>query len=153
MIPAFKYYFYPFLYILKEKGSCRMFDISQSVADILKLTKDELQERTKGGRITKHSSRVYYCASYLKKMKLVESYSSGVYSITRRGEEVLNKYGEKLTLNELREIPEFMETRINSKNEDIVYVKAHKRGKKMINGYFCNKKLLRKKNPNIEFLN
>ena len=38
---------------------------------------------------------------------------------------------------------------INASNTDVVYVKPHKRGNKMIGPYICNKNLLKSKNPNI----
>ena len=149
MIPKFKYYFHPFLFNLKERGTCRLYDLTRYIGQDLKLTDSDLGEYTKGGRVTKHSSRVNYCASYLKKMGLVETFSAGAYQITQRGLEVLEKYGEKLTLESLRELPEFIATQVNASNTDVVYVKPHKRGNKMIGPYICNKNLLKSKNPNI----
>jgi len=61
----------------------------------------------------------------------------------------LDKYGKSLTLEQLRELPEFIATQINAENTDVVYVKSHKRGNKVIGPYICNKKLLKSKNPNI----
>lgn len=150
MIPKFKYYFYPFLDNLSKKGNCRLYDLSRYIGVDMKLTHQDLNERTKSGRVTKHSSRVNYCASYLKRMGLVEAFSMGSYNITAKGISVLEKYGNELTLDSLRELPEFVATQVNPKNADIVYVKPHKRGSKTINPYVCNKKLLKAKNPNIE---
>lgn len=62
---------------------------------------------------------------------------------------MLEKYDEDLTLESLRELPEFIATQINAKNKDVVYVKLHKRGNKIIGPYICNKKLLNQKYPNI----
>lgn len=150
MIPLFKYYFYPFLSNLKERGSCRLYDLGNFIAQDLKMNQNDKVELTKGGKITKHQSRLNYCASYLKKMKLVETFSSGSYSITKRGEEVLEEFGNKLTLDDLRNLPEFLSTQISATNDDYVYVRAHTRGGKIINPYIANKKNLKKKNPNIE---
>lgn len=83
-------------------------------------------------------------------MKLVESVSAGAYIITKRGEEVLKEYGAKMTLSDLRNLPEFIATQINATNDDFVYVKPHIRGGKKISAYVCNKKNLKSKNPNIE---
>lgn len=149
MIPKFKYYFHPFLENLSNKGPCRLYDLARYISIDLKLTHTDLTEYTKGGKVTKHSSRVNYCASYLKKMGLVEAFSVGSYKITQRGKEVLDKYGKSLTLEQLRELPEFIATQINAENTDVVYVKSHKRGNKVIGPYICNKKLLKSKNPNI----
>lgn len=150
MIPKFKCYFFPFLDNLSKRGSCRLYDLSRYIGIDMNLSKEDLSECTKSGRITKHSSRVNYCASYLKKMGLVEAFSMGSYKITMKGKAVLKKYGKSLTLDSLRELPEFIATQVNSENTDVVYVKPHKRGDKTINPYVCNKKLLKTKNPNIE---
>lgn len=150
MIPPFKFYFYPFLNILYQKGCCRLYDLSNYIANFLKLTREDRQELTKSGKVKKHTSRVNYCASYLKRMKLVESVSAGAYIITKRGEEVLKEYGAKMTLSDLRNLPEYIATQINATNDDFVYVKPHIRGGKKISAYVCNKKSLKAKNPNIE---
>ena len=149
MIPKFKYYFFPFLKNLESKETCRLYDLSKYIGKDLGLADTDMSATTKGGRQTKHSSRVNYCASYLKKMGLVEAYSIGSYRITQRGKDVLKQYGTNLTLESLRELPEFIATQINADNKDVVYVKSHKRGDKIIGPYVCNKKFLKIKNPNI----
>ena len=151
MIPPFTLYFYPFLKTLFDKGSCQLSDISMSVAKQLHITDADLQEMTKGGKQTKHSSRIYYCSSYLKKMGLVDAFSIGCYRITERGKDILVQYGENLDLNKLRELPEFVSTQVGkTNNANLVLVKAHKRGDKIIAPYICNSKNLKKDNPNIE---
>ena len=150
MIPKFKYYFFPFLNNLFQRGNCRLYDLSRYIGIDLHLSEKDLKECTKSGRITKRSSRVNYCASYLKKMGLVETFSIGSYKITNKGEDVLEKYGQNLTLDSLRELPEFVATQANLENTDLVYVKPHKRGSKNIGPYICSKKLLNERNPNME---
>ena len=118
MIPLFKYYFYPFLSNLKERGSCRLYDLGNFIAQDLKMNQNDKVELTKGGKITKHQSRLNYCASYLKKMKLVETFSSGSYSITKRGEEVLEEFGNKLTLDDL----------IDAYKNKLIYIEEYKKG-------------------------
>jgi restriction endonuclease Mrr len=90
-----------------------------------------------------------YCASYLKKMGLVETFSMGSYRITEKGRKVLEKYGDKLSLSQLRELPEFIATQINAYNTDAVYIKPHYRGGKYIAPYVCKKQSLNSKNVNI----
>lgn len=150
MIPPFKYYFYPFLSILKDKGQCRLYDLFGYIAKELNLTSDDIKELTKGGRTTKHHSRVNYCAAYLKKMGFVVADSPGAYRITDRGIQILNEFGIKLTLSDLRNLPEFLATQVNAENKDVVFVKPHiTKSGKFVNAYICNKKQLRKQNPNI----
>ncbi len=150
MIPKFTFYFYPFLKNLNLRGACRLFDLCKYVGEDLNLTAVDLNERTKGGNVTKHNSRMNYCASYLKRMRLVENFSTGSYRITEEGRRVLEKFGKKLTLAQLRELPEFIATQINVNNTDVVYVKPHMRGNKYIAPYICSKKVLNSKNKNIE---
>lgn len=150
MIPRFKFYFYPFLYNLEKRGCCRLYDLGNYIAKYLKLTHEDINVRTKGGRTTQHLSRLNYCASYLKKMKLVESLSPGAYKITPRGREVLAEFGADLTLDDLRNIPEYLATQINATNDSFVYIKPHVRGGKKISAYVSKKTNFTKSNPNIE---
>ncbi len=150
MIPSFKYYFFPFLNNLEKRGACRLYDLGRFIANDLKLTSLDIQELTKGGKLTKHQSRLNYCASYLKKMKLVESFSSGSYTITLRGKDVLKEFGPSMTLDDLRNLPEFIATQINATNDDFVYVKPHIRGGRKISAYVARKNSFKSKNPNVE---
>lgn len=150
MVPPFKFYFYPFLNNLDKRGCCRLSDVANYIAKDIKLSKQDQQEMTRGGGVTKHLSRVNYCASYLKKMGLVESLSLGAYNITSRGKQILEEFGNKLTLNDLRNLPEFIATQVNESNVDYVYIKPHMRGDKLISAYFSKKDNVKSKNPNIE---
>ena len=150
MLPKFKFYFSPFLKSLAEHSPIRLCDLSTLIANELKISHSDLEEKTKGGKISKHSSRINYCAAYLKKMGLVESVSQGVYKISDRGIEVLAELNTQFTLDDLRALPEFIKSQVNPNNSNIVYVKQHIRGKKIIKPYFCNKVNLKAQNPNIE---
>lgn len=150
MIPGFNLYFYPFLRTLEDKGCCRLIDISQSIALWFKLSENDLKELTRGGKTTKHISRINYCASYLKKMGLIENQSYGAYTITENGKKELKKYGEQLSRNTLRHLPEYRATQLSCNNIEKVYIKPHKKGDKLIGGYVCSKKVVSKSNPNVE---
>lgn len=149
MIPKFKEYFAPFLLILKDKGDCRLYDLAQYIAEYFNLTSKDLMDKTSSGKITKHLSRVNYCASYLKKMGYVENYSMGVYRVSPKGENLLKELGSHFTLDELRIRPEYISTQVGKNNSETIYVKSHIRGGKIINPYICKKKQLKKDNPNI----
>lgn len=149
MIPKFKEYFAPFLFILRKKGDCRLYDLARYIAEYLKLSPDDLSVKTNGGKITKHSSRVNYCASYLKKMRYVENYSKGVYRISQKGLDLLDELGCDFTLDELRDRPEYVFTQIGKDKSDLVYVKSHFRGGKKISPYICKRTQLKECNPNI----
>lgn len=149
MIPKFKEYFAPFLFILKNRGDCRLYDITHYIAEYFKLLPEDLRVKTNGGKVTKHSSRVNYCAAYLKKMGYVENYSVGVYRISQKGVKLLNELGHHFTLDELRNRPEYVSTQIGKDKSDVVYVKSHFRGGKKISPYVCKKTQLKIDNPNV----
>lgn len=139
MIPPFKLYFYPFLLCLSNKKEVRLGVISLFVAQYFKLDKNDLSEMTKKGSSTKHLSRMNYCASYLKKLGLVKSNKTGIYSITNKGMSILIEKGDKLTRDDFKTLPEYINMQINLDNPDAVYIKEHynKKGR-LIPAYWCN---------------
>ncbi len=149
MIPKFSSYFYPFLKNLNKDELSSLSDLSKLVSKDLHLTESDLKEMTRGGAQTKHKSNLNYCAAYLKKMKLVEAPKNGKYRITPEGLNVLAKYGEKLNLSSLRELPEYVLTQYNPNNKDMVVIKAHMKGGKMIGAYTCRKDSVSKCNPHL----
>lgn len=149
MIPKFSSYFLPFLKNLQKKDVCSLGALSKMVSMDLHLSEEDLNERTRGGSITKHKSNINYCVAYLKKMGLIEKANFGVYKITQRGNDVLNTYGDKFNLSTLRELPEYLNTQYNPNNKDVVMIMPHKRGDKMVGAYCCSKKLISKNNPNL----
>ena len=81
---------------------------------------------------------------------LIDTFSSGSYTITSRGKDVLKEFGEDMTLDDLRNLPEFIATQINATNDDFVYVKPHIRSGKKISAYIAHKSNFNSKNPNVE---
>lgn len=147
MVPKFSSYFYPFLKNLKEDEVCSLSVLSKLISTDFHLTETDLKEMTRGGAQTKHKSNLNYCAAYLKKMGLVETPKTGKYMVTPKGLQVLDKYGENLNLSTLRELPEFVLTQYNPNNKDMVVIKAHKNGDRMIGTYTCRKDSVSKSNP------
>ena len=60
---------------------------------------------TKQGKSSKHISRVNYCASYLKRLGLVDNKPVGVYTITPKGKKIFLEKGDKLTRDDLKALP------------------------------------------------
>ena len=149
MIPKFSSYFFPFMRIIKEKETCSLSTLSKFISEDLHLSDFDLKEMTRGGSLTKHKSNLNYCVAYLKKMGLIERLKQGVYKITPRGIQVLDIYKDKLNLSTLRELPEYILTQYNPKNKDMVIVKPHIKGNKMVGAYLCHKDSLSKNNPNL----
>ena len=143
MVPGFKLYFYPFLLCLLQNEKARLSDISLFIIKYFDLKESDLAEMTKQGKTSKHISRVNYCASYLKRLGLVENIRIGIYAITQKGKDILIEKGEKLTRDDLRVLPEYIEMQVNRKNDNMVFVEGHyNRIGKFIPGYWCDKKCL-----------
>lgn len=83
MIQPFKYYFLPFLLSLKDKKTHKIIEISVFVGTFFNMSDEELSTLTKGGGVTKHNSRINYCASYLKRMGFVETKARGLYILPK----------------------------------------------------------------------
>lgn len=88
MTPGFKLYFYPFLLCLTQNEKVRLSDISLFIIKYFDLSDSDLSEMTKQGKSSKHISRVNYCASYLKRLGLVDNKPVGVYTITPKGKKI-----------------------------------------------------------------
>lgn len=145
MVPPFKLYFYPFLLCLSQRGYVKLSDISLFIIEYFKLDDTDLSEMTKKGSNLKHISRVNYCASYLKKLNLVESKIKGVYYITPKGKIILKERGESFTRDDLRMLPEYIDMQVNKENKNMVFVDSHyNRMGKFIPSYWCDKKNLSK---------
>ena len=151
MIPGFKFYFYPLLLGLKEKGALKVAEVGTFIADYFSLTKRDLSKLTKSGKIKCHQSRVYYCVSYCKKLGFIDKQADRKLIITSKGLQILQEKGNKLTLTDIRTMPEFMEYMLNSsKNKDVVIVKGHLNSNgKYVAPYCTHKDNLREDYENI----
>lgn len=140
MIQPFKYYFFPFLLSLKDKKTHKIKEISEFVGVFFKMSNEELSTLTKGGGVTKHNSRINYCASYLKRMGFVETETKVLYSITSRGIQLLKTYGDTLTLDSIRVIPEYLELQKGKSKLDCnkILIAGHYKNGKYIPPYYCN---------------
>ena len=143
MTPGFKLYFYPFLLCLTQNEKVRLSDISLFIIKYFDLSDSDLSEMTKQGKSSKHISRVNYCASYLKRLGLVDNKPVGVYTSTPKGKKIFLEKGDKLTRDDLKALPEYIEMQVNKENENMVFVEGHyNRMGKFIAGYWCDKKNL-----------
>ena len=140
MIQPFKYYFLPFLLSLKDKKTHKIIEISEFVGVFFNMSSVELSSPTKGGGVTKHNSRINYCASYLKRMGFVETKTRGLYSITTKGLHLLKTYGDTLTLDSIKVIPEYLELQKGRSKlgSDRVLIEGHYKNGKYIPPYYCN---------------
>lgn len=87
-IPTYDNLFNPVIKALQELGgSGSVAEIEERVADLLKLSEDEINEIHRGNR-TKLSYRLAWARNYLKRFGVLENSSRGVWALTARGREI-----------------------------------------------------------------
>jgi restriction endonuclease Mrr len=138
MLPKFKEYFYPFLSSLKDGEIHSLKEIKTTISNILNLTTDDLNEKTKGGR-SKHEDRVKWAVTYLKGVNLIYSPSIGNYQITQNGIEAITKYGDSFSLNTVRDMQGYKELSRTSNPSNSHWVEGHYRyDGTYVAGYYSN---------------
>ncbi len=84
-VPTYDDLFNPLLQALHELGgSASLPEIEEKVADVLKLTEEEINEIHRGNR-TKLNYRLAWARNYLKRYSLIENSARGVWSLTQKG--------------------------------------------------------------------
>ena len=83
-------------------------DFRQEVASSLKLTPDELTEKLRNSAQTIFANRIEGATVYLARAGALSRISTGVFHITDRGKELLEKYPDKITFRTLSAFPEFL---------------------------------------------
>ena len=62
------------------------------------------------------------------RLGLVDNKPVGVYTITPKGKKIFLEKGDKLTRDDLKALPEYIEMQVNKENENMVFVdNAHNR--------------------------
>lgn len=98
-IPKYDDLFNPLLQALHELGgSASVSEQEIKVAEILKLTEDEINEIHRGNR-TKLAYRLAWARNYLKRFGLIENSARGVWSLTQKGN--LTKEVNKTEVNKI----------------------------------------------------
>lgn len=119
-VPDFQSLMLPVL-IQASNGEVRIGDVIDKLGNDLKLSDDDLAELNQSGQTTFYN-RVNWAKSYLKQAGLVEPTKRAHFQITERGKEVLRKGIDRIDLNFLKKIPEFIafqnRTRSGSESED-----------------------------------
>jgi restriction system protein len=107
----------PLLEIIANGDDHRLRDITQAVADRLKLTDEQREERLPSGEQTIISNRVAWAKTYLKKAGLVANPVRGLVRITEEGRRVLAKTPARIDAAFLRQYESFRGF-INQSNTD-----------------------------------
>jgi restriction system protein len=118
-VPIFHEMLLPILQHVSDGESHRPADTLAHVSQQFPLTEEDLSERLPNGR-TRLMDRVLWAITYLRKAKLIESVSWGVFRITDRGRELLSEQPKSLSLKDLERYPEYLEFKRGTKPATIM---------------------------------
>lgn len=83
MVPKFESFLLPYLKFLSDKKPHTLKELTTYIADTLKLSDEEREERTKKGNMTKVYDRTQWSGTYLRKALLTQTVGKGKYTITK----------------------------------------------------------------------
>lgn len=106
MVPTFEKFLYPFLTSLKD-GELTIKEMREKITAYFNLSEEDLQVRTKSGRLTQVNDRIGWARQYFRRALLIDIPKSGTYCLTQRGKDFLQKHPDCITINDLMEIPEY----------------------------------------------
>ena len=105
----YKFYefFNPVLEVMKDGSIYSRTDVAEKVANFLKLTNEQRNMQIKSGRQV-YIDRTQWAMTYLKQAGALSNEKRSEWKITARGVELI-KAGQAVTLNTLKQFPEFLE--------------------------------------------
>ncbi len=106
MVPTFEKFLYPFLNSLKD-GELTINEMREKITAYFGLSEEDLQVRTKSGRLTQVNDRIGWARQYFRRAMLIDIPKNGTYCLTERGKEFLKKHPKNITIDDLMEIPEY----------------------------------------------
>jgi len=106
MVPTFEKFLYPFLVSLKD-GELTIKEMREKITAYFNLSEEDLQVRTKSGRLTQVNDRIGWARQYFRRALLIDIPKSGTYCLTEKGKDFLKKHPESITIDDLMEIPEY----------------------------------------------
>lgn len=120
-IPDFQTLMLPILKLLKNNNAVKLSEMVTIMSDEYKLTEEERNEWLPSGVQKIMYNRVAWAKQYLKNADLIESPEKGLFKITQKGLDVLNKNPEKINLRYLKDLEkETTQNDILLPTEDIV---------------------------------
>ena len=114
MVPTFEKFLYPFLLSLKD-GELTINQMREKITAFFNLSEEDLQVRTKSGRVTQVNDRIGWARQYFRRALLIDIPKNGTYCITERGKEFLKKHPHSITIDDLMEIPEYAAYNVSHK--------------------------------------
>jgi restriction system protein len=113
-IPDFQSIMLPLLKLLSDKKERSNQEINLELANLFKLTDDELNQLLPSGTGKIFINRVAWAKTHLKHALLISSPKRGYSIITDRGFDVLRKKPDKINIKYLERFPEILEFRKKS---------------------------------------
>ncbi len=109
MVPKFEFFILPYLNFLSDGKAHTLKELTAHIADVLCLSSEDREERTKKGSFTKLYDRTQWSGTYLRKALLTETVGRGKYQITKRGLDLLATNPDYIDSAVLSQYPEFVE--------------------------------------------
>jgi len=106
-IPKFEDFLYPFMTILKDKDVTKK-EMKDALIKHFGLTNEDCEVMTKGGSAFQLDDRIGWSRQWLRRALFIEVPKRGIYHITHRGKEYLEKHND-LREEDLLNYPEFAE--------------------------------------------
>lgn len=114
MVPTFEKFLYPFLLSLKD-GELTINQMREKITAFFNFSEEDLQVRTKSGRVTQVNDRIGWARQYFRRALLIDIPKNGTYCLTERGKEFLKKHPHSITIDDLMEIPEYAAYNVSHK--------------------------------------
>ena len=114
MVPTFEKFLYPFLLSLND-GELTINQMREKITAFFNLSEEDLQVRTKSGRVTQVNDRIGWARQYFRRALLIDIPKNGTYCLTERGKEFLKKHPHSITIDDLMEIPEYAAYNVSHK--------------------------------------
>src|SRR5688572_21774096 len=107
-VPDFQSFFIPVLRLAADGNEHSMAEMRHKIAEDLNLSPEDLSQRLPSGGQTVYANRVAWGAIYLHRAGALERTRRGVFRITERGRELLQKNFSKINVQTLSQFPEFV---------------------------------------------
>lgn len=107
-VPLFNDFIGPFLKFAADGKSHSLEEARSFLKHHFKLSDTEAQEKTRSGKRPKFVDRVQWARTYLAMAGCLEAPSRGVFSITKRGQELFKQKGLSASIDDLRGFQEFL---------------------------------------------
>ena len=104
-VPKFEEFLYPFLSLIKDRDLSSK-DMREALIAHFGLTDEDCALKTKSGTNTQVNDRINWVRQYLRRALFVDLPQKGIYHITERGKEYLQKH-KTLSKKDLMAYPEF----------------------------------------------